>query len=122
MHQFLPVAKNAINSEPSSFILAHFDTFFWIVEHASEVHMMTLIRSSDLLYHIVDQLGNSLTQILQKSEISSPDRISTLNATKMLAYVQIQTVKAIDKIMKAANDSVMKKGRKVYWINFIVLL
>lgn len=82
------------------------------MEHASEQPLLQLVRSSDLLYMSVDQLGNSLTQTLLQTDISSDVRNTTLNTTKMLIYILVQTVKAIDKVIKTNNDAVLKKGRK----------
>lgn len=101
-----------MHDEPGAFIQSHFDTFFWIVEHATEQPLVQLLRASDFLYKSVDQLGNSLINILQQSDIRPDIRNHTLNTTKMLIYILVQTVKAIDKVMKATNDAVMKKGRK----------
>jgi condensin complex subunit 1 len=57
-------------------------------------------------------LGKMLVNLLQKNELAAHDRLEALNATKMLCYAMIGTVKVIDQTIHAANEGLGKKTKR----------
>jgi condensin complex subunit 1 len=114
-------AKRSIASGDHFAIFDHFDTFFSIIENAKTVQKVSMTRASDHLYQAIDFLGKFLSELLANNDIPEVDRSPALNATKMLVYAAIGLVKVVDQAILAANDGIVKKGRKVS-VNFFLSL
>lgn len=97
---FLSDARVALREAGILFIFDHFDSFFSIIElTAKEIGAPLSIRGLDILYDAIDKLGHELASNLH--EIASGVRLDLLNATKMLLYLQINTIRSIDAVHEA---------------------
>lgn len=72
------------------------------------------MRGLDLIYLTVDKLGRELTEFFAQTTVDSVERDSYLNLTKMLIYLSVGFVRAIDEIKAdaASPDLGAKKGGK----------
>ncbi|XP_050089414.1 condensin complex subunit 1 isoform X2 [Anopheles aquasalis] len=93
-------------------VFDHFDTFYSVIDNSTKLSGTHLIRAYDLLYGAIDNLGNSLAEVLSQKDIDQADRLPCLNAVKMLAFLMNGTVKAIDAHINSNNDKMPKKGKK----------
>uniref|UniRef100_A0A8W7JGH8 Condensin complex subunit 1 n=1 Tax=Anopheles albimanus TaxID=7167 RepID=A0A8W7JGH8_ANOAL len=93
-------------------IFDHFDTFYSAIDNSTKLSGTHLIRAYDLLYGAIDNLGNTLADVLSQKDIDQTDRLGCLNAVKMLAFLMNGIVKAIDAHVNSNNDKMLKKGKK----------
>lgn len=105
-------ARNSLTQGDPFIIFDHFDTFFSVIENASAISATNLLRSFDLLYLIVDKLGNLLVPFLQKNDISSEERSTYLNGTRMIMFCMCQSIKAIDAVFGFDDNSKKVGGKK----------
>lgn len=104
-------ARTSFSSMGPFYIFDHFDTFYSLIEKSKEPSMALLIRAVDLLFNTIDKLGQLLTAFLQKNE--EAERNSYLNLVKMVLWIQINLIKAVDESPKDTNNPVVgKKGNK----------
>ncbi|XP_058058921.1 condensin complex subunit 1 [Anopheles bellator] len=93
-------------------IFDHFDTFYSVIDNGKKLPGPQLVRAYDQLYEATDKLGNTLANLFSQKEIDQTDRLTCLNAVKMLAFLTNGMVKVIDAYVKTANEKVVKKGKK----------
>lgn len=110
-------AKNSLTHGDPFIIFDHFDTFFSVIENASAISVKNLLRSFDLLFLIVDKLGNLLVPFLQKNDISSEERSTYLNGTRMILFCMCQSIKSIDAVF-GFDDNAKKVGGKKSNVEF----
>lgn len=73
--------------------------------------MNQLIRAIDILYNTGEKYGQMIGDYLKKTELNEPT--SYLNLTKMVMYLLVSTVRAIDVAAKNdTNETGAKKGKK----------
>lgn len=110
---FATAARNAFGTNVF-YIFDHFDTYFSLIENASQQLLTSLMRGFDLIYLTVDKLGRELSEFFKQATVDAVERDSYLNLTKMLVYLSVGFVRAIDEVNGAANtpDVGAKKGSK----------
>lgn len=108
-----PAARNAYATNVF-YIFDHFDTFFSLIENASQPMIVSLIRGLDLVFLTVDKLGRELTEFFNQTTLDPVERESYLNLTKMLTYLSVGFVRAIDEVKAGGSspDVGTKKGSK----------
>lgn len=109
---FFTAAKNSLTSGDPFIIFDHFDTFFSVIENASTISATNLLRSFDLLFLIVDKLGNLLVPFLQKNDTSGEERSTYLNGTRMIMFCMCQSIKSIDAVFGFDETGAKKVGGK----------
>ena len=77
------------------YIFDHFDSFFSLIENIENVSIDLALNCYEFLFLTNDKLGNALNNLLQK-DMSHKERNDYLNATKMILYLIIKLIKAID--------------------------
>ncbi|XP_058115877.1 condensin complex subunit 1 [Anopheles ziemanni] len=93
-------------------IFDHFDTFYSVIDDATQLSGAHLLRAYDQLYGAIDKLGKIMAETLSRKEIEQEDRLALLNAVKMLAFLMNGVVKVVDAHVNAANEKVMAKKSK----------
>uniref|UniRef100_A0A182QXQ5 Condensin complex subunit 1 n=1 Tax=Anopheles farauti TaxID=69004 RepID=A0A182QXQ5_9DIPT len=106
-------ASRIVLNDPFA-IFDHFDTFYSVIDNEKTLAGALLLRAYDQLYGALDRLGNTMANLLSRKEIDVTERLSALNAVKMLCFLVNGMVKAIDAHVNAANEkaAVSKKGKK----------
>jgi condensin complex subunit 1 len=108
----LTVARLALTEHGTAFIFDNFEVFFSIIEIAKDLPKQAILRTVDLLYKALDQLGKELAEVLTEStNLTDANRSHFLNALKMLLYAQITLIKKIDKVIFVYGDA-KGKNRK----------
>lgn len=103
-------ANQALQSDDAFYLFDHFDTYFSVIENASQMQMPQLLRAIDLLYRTTEKLGKMLDSYLNQQSL---DRQSEyLNLTKMVMYLLVSTARAIDNSVKDASKSMANLARK----------
>lgn len=103
-------ANQALQSDDAFYLFDHFDTYFSVIENASQMQMPQLLRAIDLLYRTTEKLGKMLDSYLNQQSL---DRQSEyLNLTKMVMYLLVSTARAIDNSVKDASKSMANMARK----------
>lgn len=92
------------------YIFDFFDVFYSIVDNAKKVQLQTIFRAMDLLYKSIDNLGKVLAEFLQKTNTSTKERSSMLNALKMMIFAKISLVKKVDKDVMVSDGKKHKKN------------
>ncbi|XP_053963844.1 condensin complex subunit 1 [Anastrepha ludens] len=104
----LRVCKQMVQQGDPFYIFDHFDTYFTIIESrgCDAASITNLMRSFDLLYITVDKLGQRLAPVLACSDTaqSLQDRQRYLNLTKMLLFLQVNTVRRLDSVASQAQQ------------------
>lgn len=91
-------AQTALQNTDSFYIFDHFDTFFSIIERAAQLQISQLVKAIEILYRTTDKLGQMLHGYLRQETL---DRQSDyLNLVKMVMYLLVGTVRAIDVYVK----------------------
>uniref|UniRef100_A0A182NKW6 Condensin complex subunit 1 n=1 Tax=Anopheles dirus TaxID=7168 RepID=A0A182NKW6_9DIPT len=106
-------ASRVVLNDPFA-IFDHFDTFYSVIDNEKTLAGAHLLRAYDQLYGALDRQGNTMAGLLSRKELDVTERLSALNAIKMLAYLMNGMVKTIDGHVNAANEKaiVPKKGKK----------
>lgn len=107
-------ARNAFTSSNVFYIFDHFDTYFSLIENASQQMIVSLMRGFDLIYLTVEKLGKELQEFFKQTTVDSVERESYLNLSKMMMYLYVGFVQAIDQAKQAAISPEIgtKKGGK----------
>ncbi|XP_053670152.1 condensin complex subunit 1 [Anopheles nili] len=104
--------SRAILNDPFA-IFDHFDTFYSVIDNQQTLGGTCLLKAYDQLYGAIDKLGNALADLLSRKEINAADRLSGLNAVKMVVFLMNGMVKAIDAhVTSSIEKMAIKKGRK----------
>lgn len=103
-----PAAKQSFKEADVFFIFDHFDAFFSVIENSAKLQMNTLILAIDILYRTTDKLGELLDTYLKQETLDRQDDF--LNLTKMVMYLLVSTIRAVDTFVK--NNTPAKSGRK----------
>lgn len=102
-------AQTALQSTDAFYIFDHFDTFFSIIENAAQLQISTYVRAIEILYRTTDKLGQMLHDYLKQETL---DRQSDyLNLVKMVMYLLVTTVRAIDIYVKNNLNAQMPTAR-----------
>lgn len=113
MSTFFTDAMRAFKDKRDPFYLFdHFDTFFSIIEHASRIQIMLLMRVLDTLNHTSERSMRLLEAYLKQKDLDQ--QTAHLNLLKMLLYLMVSTVRAIDLIIMEESTDVLgsKKSAK----------
>lgn len=110
------------------YIFDHFDTFYSLIECATPALLQSLMRAADLLFLTIDKLGKQLAaHLADKSNAAAAavepdstsgdlpptfDREAYLNLTKMLLYLSVGMVRAIDGVVMASGSGAAAKAGK----------
>lgn len=92
------VAHQAFVNSDAFFIFDHFDAFFSVIENATQLQIAHLVRSVDTLYRTTDNLGQMLDGYLKQETLDRQNDF--LNLTKMVIYLLMSNVRAIDVVVK----------------------
>lgn len=107
---FIPlVAHQALQTGDAFYIFDHFDTFFSVIENAEKLQVSNLVRAVDLLYRTTENLGQMLNNYLKQETLDR--QTDFLNLTKMVIYLLVTTVRAVDVFVKN-NLTQANAGRK----------
>lgn len=107
---FYIAAHQALQSSDAFFIFDHFDTFFSIIENVSQLQISNLLRAVEILYRTTENLGQMLDSYLKQENL---DRQSDfLNLIKMVMYLEVSTVRAVDVFVKNNLEQTNNTGRK----------
>lgn len=108
------VAHQALQQSDAFYIFDHFDTFFSVIENASQLQIQNLARAVDLLYRTTEILGQMLDVYLKQETLDRQNDF--LNLTKMVIYLLVSTVKAVDVFVKnnqtQSNTATGRKNKK----------
>lgn len=83
-----------------------------MIENAANLQNATLLNSTNLLWVTCDKLGQMLADYFQLPPADQTERQQYLTSLKMLVYLSIANVRAIDKVVSTANEKIIKKGKK----------
>lgn len=83
-----------------------------MIENATTISVTNLLRSFDLLFLIVDKLGNLLVPFLQQNDSTGEERTTYLNGTKMIMFCMCQTIKATDGVFGVGETGTKNVGGK----------
>lgn len=103
-------AHQALNTGDAFYVFDHFDTFFSVIENAAHLHVTNLIRAVDILYRTAETLGTMLDAYLKQDTLDRQNDF--LNLTKMVMYLLITTIRAVDAFVMQNNLTPSKTGRK----------
>lgn len=94
-------ARDSITASDATFIFDHFDTFFSLIENArsSQMSFVSMTRGVDLLYLSIDKEARELLEFFQRTSVDAIEREVHLNLTKMLIYLMVGMVRAIDRML-----------------------
>lgn len=108
------MAHQALQTSDAFYIFDHFDTFFSVIENVSHLQISNLVRAIDILYRTTENLGQMLDAYLKQETLDRQNDF--LNLTKMVMYLLVSTVKAIDIFVKnnftQANVASGRKNKK----------
>ncbi|KAJ6644617.1 Condensin complex subunit 1 [Pseudolycoriella hygida] len=109
----LKAARTSFAATGPFYIFDHFDTFYSLRERAKQdrdVSLPLLIKAIDLLFNTIDKMGQMLTTFLQRNE--EAERNSYLNLLKMVLFIKIELIEAIDKKVMQPDSPGSKKTNK----------
>lgn len=109
-HVKFSAANQALQNGDAFYIFDHFDTFFSVIENAQQMQMQQLLRAMDQLYRTTEKLGQMLDTYLNRDNLDN--QINYLNLIKMVIYLLVSTVRAIDVFVKNQAKSAIPTGRK----------
>lgn len=103
-------ASQALQSSDAFYIFDHFDTFFSIIENASETQVKVFVQAIEILYRTAENLGHLLQPYLNQENLDR--QIDYLNLVKMVIYLLVGTIRACDAHIKDTTPQVNAVGRK----------
>lgn len=106
---FFLAAQTSLQNADAFYIFDHFDTFFSIIEHAALLQISTLVRAIEILYRTTEKLGQMLQAYLKQESLDQQS--DYLNLVKMVMYLLVGTVRAIDVFVKNNHSAQNATGR-----------
>lgn len=106
---FSLAAHQALKSGDAFYIFDHFDVFFSIIENVSQLQINHSLRAIDILYQTAESMGHLLTAYLNQDTLDRQNDF--LNLTKMVMYLLVSSVRAIDSFIKRTSQESLS-GRK----------
>lgn len=103
-------AYQGLKSTDAFYIFNHFDTFFSVIENAKQLQIDHLTRAVEILYHTTDNLGQILDNYLKQDALDRQNDF--LNLIKMIIYLLVNTIRAVDHSMKDYTEQHKAAGRK----------
>lgn len=91
-------AHQALQQSDAFYIFDHFDTLFSVIENVSQLQIDKLYRAVDLMYRTTENLGQMLDAYLKQETLDRQHEF--LNLIKMVMYLLVSTVKAVDVFVK----------------------
>lgn len=88
----------------------HFDTFFSVIENASQLQISNLVRAIEILHDTTDNLGQLLDSYLKQDALDR--QTDHQNVCKMVIYLLVTTVKQVDDFVKKNSGQSSAAGRK----------
>lgn len=102
-------AHQALKSGDAFYIFDHFDVFFSIIENVPQLQINHSLRAIDILYQTAESMGHLLTAYLNQDTLDRQNDF--LNLTKMVMYLLVSSVRAIDSFIKRTSQE-SPGGRK----------
>lgn len=107
---FFPAASQALKASDAFYIFDHFDVFFSVIENVSQLQITHSMRAIDILYRTVDNLGQLLEEYLKQESLDRQNDF--LNLIKMVMYLLVSSVRAVDSFIKKNVQESSTGGRK----------
>lgn len=104
------VAHQALQGGDAFYVFDHFDTFFSVIENADKLQISNLVRAVDILYRTTEHLGQMLDAYLKQDSLDR--QTDFMNLTKMVIYLLVSTVRAVDVFVKNNLNQPNAAGRK----------
>lgn len=107
---FFAEARNALNSNEPFIIFEHFDTFFSVIKNAQQLQMSILSRSVHTLFRASEKMVQNLDAYFKQETMDRQKEF--LNLIKMVMYLLVNAVRAVDGFVKQHSPQPIATGRK----------
>lgn len=104
------VAQQSLHQSDAFYIFDHFDTFFSVIENADKLQIKVLLRAIEILYKTAENLGQLLDAYLK--QVNLDRQHDFVNLLKMVMYLLVGTVRAVDAFVKETTSQNVGTGRK----------
>lgn len=104
------VAQQTLQQSDAFYIFDQFDTFFSVIENADKLHIKNLLRAIEILYKTGENLGELLDGYLKQGNLDRQHDF--VNLLKMVMYLLVGTVRAVDAFVKENSVQNVGTGRK----------